>query len=247
MEISLDGVNTTEDLASTVASDAYADTEMDEQTFLNLLTTQLQYQDPLEPQDASDFVAQLAQFSSLEELIDMNSGMEALYVAMASVNNATMVQILGNVVTATSNEFHFDGENSVDMTFNAASNAAEATVSIMDENGTVIYSEEIGAIAAGENSWTWDGKDNNGQLVEEGNYTYTVQATDSDGNTVAVDEWLVGLVDSMEYSSGTPLPSINGVSFTLSDIIELETPEEAESDSSESDDATDATEGSEES
>jgi len=247
MDISLDGVSTTEDLSNSMAGSAYADTDMDEQTFLKLFTTQLQYQDPLEPQDASDFVAQLAQFSELEELIDINSGMEALYVAMASVNNATMVQILGNVVTATSNEFHFDGENSVDMTFNAASNAAESTVSIMDESGNVIYSEEIGSLSAGENNWTWDGKDNNGQVVEEGNYTYTVQATDADGNTVAVDEWLVGLVDSMEYSSGTPLPSINGVSFTLSDIIELETPEEAASDSSESDDSTDATDGSEES
>jgi flagellar basal-body rod modification protein FlgD len=220
---------------------------MDQQTFLNLLTTQLQYQDPLEPQDASDFVAQLAQFTSLEELIDINAGMEALYVAMSSVNNATMVQILGTIVTATCNEFHFDGENSVDLTFNAASNANEATVSVMDEDGTVIYSEELGALAAGENTWTWDGKDNNGQLAEEGNYTYTVQATDAEGNTVSVDEWLVGLVDSMEYASGTPLPSINGVTFTLSDIIELETAAEAEADSSESDDATDTTDESEES
>jgi len=244
MDISLDGVSTTEDLASSLAIDSYADSEMDEQTFLNLLTTQLQYQDPLEPQSASDFVAQLAQFTSLEELIDINAGMEALYMAMSSVNNATMVQILGTVVTATTNEFNFDGENSVDLLFNAASNADEATVSIMDEDGTVIYSEEIGALSAGENNWTWDGKDNNGQMADEGNYTYTVQATDSDGNTVAVDEWLIGLVDSMEYASGTPLPSINGVTFTLSDIIELETPDEQES---ESDESTDATEGSEES
>lgn len=250
MEISLDGVSSTDDLSASQSADAYVDDTMDQQTFLNLLTTQLQYQDPLEPQDASEFVAQLAQFASLEELITMNSGMEALYVAMASVNNATMVQILGNEVTALSNAFHFDGENSAELHFDAASNATEATVNIMDEDGTVIYSEEIGSLSAGENTWTWEGKDNNGQMAPEANYTFSVQATASDGTTVAVEEWLVGVVDSMEYDSGTPLPSISGVSFTLSDILKLETSDgttESSEDSADSTESTDSTDESEDS
>jgi flagellar basal-body rod modification protein FlgD len=196
--------------------------EMDQETFLNLLITQLQNQDPLNPQDSQEFVAQLAQFSSLEQLMGVNDGLDTLYLATSSMNNASMTQLIGKNVVAYGDTFMYHGSGTLDLRWDCPSEAAAATLNIYDEDGTCIRSQELGALDEGEGSWTWDGETTSGAIAPEGTYTFEVTATDAEGETIEVSTLVSGVVDTMGYSSGSPVPEIDGVEIDLGDIIRVE-------------------------
>ena len=226
MSITLDGVSS---LPSTDA--AYSPSggsEVGKDAFLTLLVTQLQNQDPLNPQSNEEFVAQLAQFSSLEQLVSMNEGVDSLYMATASMNNATMTQLLGSKVVAWSDEFFYDGSDGVELHFDSDGAADSATLTISDEDGDVVWSGSIGNLEDGEGSWEWDGTNVDGAEMGEGIYSFDIDATSSGDTEVEVFGQVHGEVDGMSYEEGSPIPSINDVQFTLGDILRVETPEEGE-------------------
>lgn len=208
--------------ALTGATTSAATDELGKDAFLKLLTTQLQYQDPLNPMSNEEFVAQLAQFSSLEQLQTMTSGMESLYMVNVSMNNAAMTNLIGKDVLATGSALHYAGEGSSEINFNASAAASSSTITITNEDGQVVYSGEMGALAEGDGSWTWDGKDLDGQVCEEGDYTFSIEATDTNGASVSVDGRIKGTVSAMDLSTGTPLLTVNGVTIGLGDILSVE-------------------------
>lgn len=191
-------------------------------TFLRLLTEQLQRQDPLDPMKNEEFVAQLAQFSSLEQLFGLQETMNAVYLGIASMNNASMATLLGTEVVANGNAVRMAGDGtSVPFHFDAANGFEQATITVTDESGRVVDTFDIGARDAGEFDLAWDGRDQDGQFVEAGTYTFSIAATDADGEPVDVQTLVKGTVDEMDYSSGSPRPSINGVSVPLESIRRL--------------------------
>lgn len=192
-----------------------------EEAFLKLLTEQLQNQDPLDPMKNEDFVAQLAQFSSLEQLVGMQSTLEAVYLGIASMNNASMANLLGTEVVAAGNQVSYSGEGSAELHFDSATDFDNATVTITDEDGTVVKTIELGGHPSGEFSVSWDGTDLSGQDVGEGTYTFSISASTAEGGDVSVQTLVVGVVDEMDYSTGTPQPSIGGVSVALEGILRL--------------------------
>lgn len=218
---SIAGTTSASDLAAQTAS-AGGTSDLDKDAFLRLLTTQLQHQDPLNPMENSEFVAQLAQFSSLEQLQGLSSGMESLYMVNMSMNNAALTGLIGKDVVATGDTFHYAGAGDEAVHFDAATSASTATVTITNEDGVVVASKDIGAIPAGDGSWTWDGKDQNGEVCPEGDYTFTVEAKDVNGDTVEVTEQMVGRIDGMDLSSGSPMLTIDGVPVELASVQSLE-------------------------
>ncbi|MBX2800633.1 MAG: flagellar hook assembly protein FlgD [Myxococcales bacterium] len=186
--------------------------------FLRLLTEQLQNQDPLDPMKNEEFVAQLAQFSSLEQLFGLQSTMEAVYLGIASMNNVSVASLLGTEVVAQGDQVFHDGEGSVTLHFEAQASFTTATVNVSDESGRVVKTLEIAGHDAGTFEIEWDGTDHDGQPLGEGIYSFAIEATDVEGEAVVVDTLLVGVIDQMDYSTGTPQPSINGVSVSL-DVI----------------------------
>ena len=221
--ISIDGVSNSTDLAAATASTA-ATQELGQDAFLNLLVTQLQYQDPLDPQENEAFIAQLAQFSQVEQLTNANDALANLYQAMASMNNASMTQLLGQNVRAHGDTFQYDGDGDVELHFDASAQTSSSTLTVTDESGSVVFTSEIGALSEGEGSYTWSGNSLRGGTAEAGEYTFSVSASDSDGDPVAVQEIIEGEIDGMGFESGTPVPSINGVDISLGDIIRVSTP-----------------------
>ena len=161
-------------------------------TFLRLLTTQMQNQDPSSPMDNEQFVAQLAQFTSLEQLMGIQSNLENVYMAISAMNNASMANLLGTDVVAVGNGVHVGEEGSMDLHWEAGSDAANASITVLDANGSPVFNAELGSIQAGEGSYTWDGKDETGQRVPEGDYTFVVDAYDKGGNPIGVQELIVG-------------------------------------------------------
>ena len=218
---SIAGTTSASDLAAQTAS-AGGTSDLDKDAFLRLLTTQLQHQDPLNPMENSEFVAQLAQFSSLEQLQGLSSGMESLYMVNMSMNNAALTGLIGKDVVATGDTFHYAGSGDEAVHFDAATSASTATITITNGDGVVVASKDIGAIPAGDGSWTWDGKDQNGDVCPEGDYTFTVEAKDVNGDAVEVTEQMVGRIDGMDLSSGSPMLTIDGVPVELASVQSLE-------------------------
>lgn len=198
------------------------ETDLGRDTFLKLLTEQLQNQDPLDPMKNEDFVAQLAQFSSLEQLFGLQETMNAVYLGIASMNNATMSSLLGTEVVARGNAVSYSGEGSVDLHFDSAGAFEAGTVTIQDANGTVVNTLAVGSQTEGEFSVMWDGTDLDGQSADEGDYTFSISATSSEGETIDVETLIVGVVDEMDYSTGTPQPSVGGIVVDIGAILRLQ-------------------------
>ncbi len=215
------GVTPSSELMAQTASSG-GTSDLDKDAFLRLLTTQLQHQDPLNPMENSEFVAQLAKFSSLEQLQGLSSGMESLYMVNMSMNNAALTGLIGKDVVATGDSFHYAGSGEEVIHFDSATSATTATITITNEDGVIVASKDLGAIPAGEASWTWDGKDQNGKVCPEGDYTFTVEASDVNGESVEVTEQMVGRIDGMDLSSGSPMLTIDGIPVDLASVQSLE-------------------------
>jgi flagellar basal-body rod modification protein FlgD len=212
-----------ETTATATPAPSYEKKEMGQDAFLKLLTVQMAHQDPLDPMSNEQFVAQLAQFSSLEQLISMKSSLEAVYMGVASMNNATMASLVGTHVVAIGNGINYDGSGEAELHYSAKSDAASGQLTIYDENGAAIYSRQLGNMDEGEGSLSWDGRDNDGRPVPEGNYTFDITGTDSDGAPVRITELVVGPVDEMDYTSGNPKPTVQGINITIAEILRLTT------------------------
>lgn len=195
--------------------------ELGKDSFLKLLTTQLQNQNPLEPMANSDFVAQLATFSSLEQLQTIGSSIEAVYTGVAALNNASMASLLGTEVIARGDQFLYDGDP-VKLEWSAPEDVVSGSITVYDEDGTVVWAGD-GRVKGGEGSFSFDGKDFNGQPLPPGKYRFEVRGLDASGNSVDIEERIRGEITEMDYSSGSPLPSVGGIVVPLDAILTLTT------------------------
>lgn len=193
--------------------------------FLNLLVTQLRFQDPLEPMKDTEFVAQLAQFSSLEQLSNISSSLDTSsqldYVLSQTIANTMATTLIGREVVASGNQIVHGYNETNRLDFDLSDDAANVEVKIFDENGILVRTIGSEDIGEGINSVTWDGRDDAGASVAAGDYTFTVTATDEAGNAVAADTRRIGVVDSVRYEDGQGYLIVGGQRIALSDIIEV--------------------------
>lgn len=199
-----------------------ADDALGKDAFLKLLTVQLRNQDPSSPVENEAFIAQLAQFSSLEQLIGLQETMDNVYVGIATMNNSSMTSLLGRDVVATGDGFRMDDSgNGADLHYEVAGpyKAGELTLSVYDDAGSVVYSTPLEAGAEGQHAFSWDGTDFDGQQQGEGDYRFVITASSDD--TPAVRTLTVGRIDEMDFSQGTPVPSVDGVAVRLDSILRL--------------------------
>jgi flagellar basal-body rod modification protein FlgD len=222
MSTTLEGVSYLPMQESLEFTEPGANTKLGKDAFLKLLITQMQNQDPLNPQSNEEFIAQLSQFTQVEQLMDLSNQFDGMYLAMSSVNNTTMTQLLGKKIVAVGDQFSYSGEGGTDLHYDAMSSTVGGKLTVYDDTGSIVYSGALGALAEGEGNVTWDGKNHNGQDVPEGAYRFSITGFDSDGQTVEITEMMVGVVDGMSYETGVPLPSINDIDFTLGQILRVE-------------------------
>jgi flagellar basal-body rod modification protein FlgD len=194
--------------------------------FLRLLTVQLQHQDPLEPQQNTEMVAQLAQFSSLEQLENMNrnlaSSLDLDLILTQVLNNTAAAGLIGKSVLAGGRSVVLDASgDAVPINFDLAANANSLTVAIYDESGTLVRKIEESGIEAGRRSIEWDGKDSSGNSLSGGTYTFQVTATDGEGNSIDVSPLVMGSVDVVKFVNGEAVLVIGGVEVAISQIIEI--------------------------
>lgn len=171
-------------------------------TFLQLLTTQIQNQNPTEPLDAKDFTDQLVQYSGIEQQILMNDSLEALLQVQQTANTEALVSYIGKEVTANGNVSVLEN-GAATWTLDAEQGADNVEVGIYNEFGGLIATEQI-SLRSGSNQFVWDGKTSSGLDSADGAYTLEVYATDSDGNPISVESNVAGRVTQVDFTGSEP-------------------------------------------
>ncbi len=200
--------------------------------FLNLLVTQLRYQNPMEPMQDTDFIAQLAQFSSLEQLSDINTSLgystELDYVLSQTIANTMATTIIGMEVVAEGNLISHTYEADESVHFELAADAVNIKVKIYDQAGALVRTISAENLEKGKNIIEWDGKNDSGTKLAGGEYTFEVEAKNSADESIDVSTRIVGIVDSIRYENGRGYLSINGQLIEMSDIIEVNLPSDSD-------------------
>jgi flagellar basal-body rod modification protein FlgD len=184
------------------------------QTFLTLLTTQLQHQNPMDPLDTNQFTQQLVQFAGIEQQLKSNEQLKSLVDIEKSTQATNALIYVGNTVAVDGSKAQFDKS----ATWNFKSDKdTTATITITNSAGQTAYTGNF-ALKQGGSSFVWDGKGNDGVQWPAGTYTLTATGKDSTGNNVAISTEVQGIVDSVDLSASPPLLSIGGQSYTTDKI-----------------------------
>ncbi len=209
--------------ASTSANRAPSST-LGKQDFLNLLVMQMRHQDPLDPMKGTEFAAQLAQFSSLEQLTNLNDatvqGINANVVLTQSINNALSTTFIGKNVRAATDTFRYNGEGDVKIGYNLGSAAEKTVVKIYDENDNLVKVID-GDTSIGENTLKWDGTNEKGEIVATGKYHFNVEAKDGNGKIIDASKYIYGTVKGVRFKSDGTVFIIDGIEVALSSILEI--------------------------
>jgi flagellar basal-body rod modification protein FlgD len=234
------------DTSTSTTSSSSSTSSLGMDAFLQLLVTQLEYQDPLDPMDDKEFVAELAQFSSLEQLTEINSGIDSLIEVGQEQEMIGAVNFMGKTVEATGTALSLDSGTATDVTFTLPDDAATCIVNVLDSSGDIVRTVDLGATAAGDVTFTWDGMDYDGNVCDDGLYQIAVTATDADGNTLTVTSTMTGTVSGIKQVDGTYYLDIGDdryVQFT--DIVNVvDDTSSSSSDSSSSDSSSSSSDSS---
>jgi flagellar basal-body rod modification protein FlgD len=186
--------------------------------FLNLLLSELQNQDPLDATSTTDFMNQLTSYANFTEQQSINSSMTSLAGSFSSLVTLNSVNYIGHTVEAKSDTATLSN-GSATFGYNLTAASSNVTVTIKDSSGNTVYTG-TGTGNQGDNTFTWDGKNSSGtQLSDGGQYTISVTATDSAGNSVFNYSTTTGTVTGIDTSTSTPSLTVNGVSVSAADII----------------------------
>lgn len=210
---------------------------MGKEDFLTLLVAQLQNQDPMDPEDASEFTSQLTEFSSLEQLENLNTSMEKLAMTQSQSDRFATMALIGKDVTYTDGDFVFEGEP-VSIGYQLDGQAASVTISIKDESGTTVSILHPSELDKGNHYLEWNGQDDAGNTLPEGKYQIILEATATgEGSTVAVSPLVRSQVTSVEYSNELQdaiLYTYAGAKISSSAIISISEPDKSSNNSNNS-------------
>jgi flagellar basal-body rod modification protein FlgD len=203
---------------SAAAANALANTQIagNFQSFLQLLTTQLQNQNPLSPLDTNQFTQQLVEFAGVQQQINTNDSLATLVSLQQTAQSTQALGFVGHTAVVKGNTAALTNSQAT-WELNIPSNST-VNISIASSNGQTVFAGTFPASAGKNQPFNWNGKDNNGNQLPDGNYTLTATAKDSAGNAVAVTTQVEGVVASVDLTQSPPLLSIGGQTFTVNQI-----------------------------
>jgi flagellar basal-body rod modification protein FlgD len=186
------------------------------QSFLQLLTTQLQNQNPLDPLDTNQFTQQLVEFAGVQQQLNTNSSLAQLVSLEQTAQSTQALNFVGKTATVSGNTAALTN-SSATWDLNVPSNCT-MTVTITNSTGQTVYTNNYSASAGNNQPFTWNGQGSDGTQWPDGQYKLTATATDSSGNSVGVTTDIQGVVSSVDLTQSPPLLTINGQSYTVSQI-----------------------------
>jgi flagellar basal-body rod modification protein FlgD len=192
--------------------------ELGKDDFLKLLVAQLQAQDPLDPQSAEDFSAQLAQFSSLEQLTNVNDNLTQIESFEQAVNNASLVNLIGKNVDSPGDRIDFNTGETKTLNFSLSEEAARVEVDVFDSTGNPVTTLTLSNLTAGNNQALWNGKNGEGKDVQQGAYTFTVKAETLNGDEIPAQTFISGKITDVVFGEDGAQAVINGQKTAVSEI-----------------------------
>ena len=192
---------------------------MSKDDFLKMFLAQIKNQNPLEPMEGLDFTNQLAQFSTLEQLQNANTKIDTLISQETENQNVLAVSFIGKEVTTFGNGVTVtEDSDRYALKFSLADEASDVTVLIKDSNNNIVAVLDQGAYPEGSTTCYWDGKDENGNAVTPGNYSFMVSAKNLSGELVEVSTYTTGQVTGVSFEDGSTYLEVNGEKVSFSDI-----------------------------
>jgi flagellar basal-body rod modification protein FlgD len=185
------------------------------QSFLELLTTQLQNQNPLDPLDTNQFTQQLVEFAGVQEQINSNDSLATLVSLQQTAQATQALNFVGKTAIVNGNTATMTN-SSATWELSVPSNS-NVTVNIANSSGQTVFTQTLPE-SAGNQPFTWNGIGNDGTQWPSGQYTLTASTTDGSGNSVAVTTQVAGTVSGVNLTATPPLLIINGQSFTINQI-----------------------------
>jgi flagellar basal-body rod modification protein FlgD len=186
--------------------------------FLQLLTTQLQNQNPLSPLDTNQFTQQLVQFASVEQQINMNTSLSTLISLQQTAQATSALNFLGATVVVGGNTAQLANGQA---TWNyAVTSPATATINVLNGSGQLVYSTTQ-TVQPGSQTFTWNGHSSAGAAMPSGSYTISISATGANGQSVPVTTQVQGVVTGVNVSANPPTLTINGQAYPLNQITQV--------------------------
>jgi flagellar basal-body rod modification protein FlgD len=189
---------------------------MGKEDFLTLLVAQLKNQDPLNPDDPTEFTSQLAQFSSLEQLTNLNESMENMAASNANSDRFATLQTIGKNVIYQDSSFSYNGEEGAQLGYKLDGVASEVTLSIK-RNGSVIKTLTGTELSTGNHILNWDGLTESGTVADRGEYTISVSVQTAEGTSIAASPLIQSEVTGVDLTGefgGTLETQAGTVSFS---------------------------------
>jgi flagellar basal-body rod modification protein FlgD len=186
--------------------------------FLQLLTTQLQHQDPTSPLDPNQFTQELVQFASVEQQINTNTSLNTLISLQQVQQASSALQFVGATVALSGKTAQLaNGQASWGYSVNQP---ATATINITNSAGQVVYMTTQ-AVQPGAQTFNWNGIDSQGNAAPAGAYTIAISAVGANGQNVPVTTGVQGVVTGVDISQSPPQVTVNGQNYPLSQISQV--------------------------
>jgi flagellar basal-body rod modification protein FlgD len=186
------------------------------QSFLQLLTTQLQNQNPLDPLDTNQFTQQLVEFAGVQQQLNTNDSLATLVSLQKTAQSTQALGFVGKTAVVTGATAPMTNSTAAwELSVPAASTL---NVTIANSTGQTVFTGSYNASAGNNQPFEWNGQGNDGTKYPDGNYTLTATAKDTGGNTVAITTAIEGVVNSVDLTQSPPLLSIGGQTYTVSQI-----------------------------
>jgi len=192
--------------------------------FLKLLVAQMRNQNPTNPMSGTKFATQLAQFNSVEQLINLNNGMSKLTNSQQSMSrslsNTMAASLAGKNIKAISDKIHLQHGKDCKIPFELNHVASQATIMIKDSSGNTVRKVQLKNLSSGDHTWTWNGKSNDGSSVPAGNYSVKVNAKNGSSKVSALT-YQQGKAEKVRYTQNGVELMVNGVAIPLGKVKEI--------------------------
>lgn len=199
--------------------------KLDKDAFFKLMLAQLKQQDPSNPLKSHEMAAQLAQFSGLEQMTNMNQTLTEMKNATKPAENFQSLNLIGKAVAGDSSRVmrsQFDKEH--EFRFNLMSDASEATIHVKDADGTTLRTFNLKNLKAGAAKMSWNGENENGQKMQPGEYRFAVEAKDMNGRKVQAQTEFGGTITGVSFTPQGPVLQVGKQSIRLQDVSQITDP-----------------------
>lgn len=190
--------------------------------FLQLLVAQLEHQDPLSPMDNTEFTAQLAQFSALEQMTAINTGVQSLLASQDTASKLQATSFIGKEIQADGNSTHVRQGGASPLAYTLTDASANTVITITNDAGQTVRTLTEVNQPAGAQELPWQGLDDLGNPLPEGTYQFTVTATDGAGVPVEVNTFLRGIVEGVEFDGSKALLMVGGNPVDLDSVVSVQ-------------------------